>query len=35
MKIVLASSFVPFINGGARFIVEWLEEKLLEHGHEV
>lgn len=35
MKIVLASTFVPFINGGARFIVEWLEEKLLEHGHEV
>lgn len=35
MRIVLASSFVPFIRGGARFIVEWLEEKLLEHGHEV
>ncbi|OYU70473.1 MAG: glycosyl transferase family 1 [Alphaproteobacteria bacterium PA2] len=35
MKVVLASTFVPFINGGARFIVEWLEEKLLEHGHEV
>jgi glycosyltransferase involved in cell wall biosynthesis len=26
---------VPFINGGARFIVEWLEEKLREHGHQV
>jgi glycosyltransferase involved in cell wall biosynthesis len=35
MKIVLVSSFVPFVNGGARFIVEWLEQKLLEHGHEV
>lgn len=35
MKIVLASSYVPFIHGGARFIVEWLEEKLLEHGHQV
>lgn len=35
MKIVLASTFVPFINGGARFIVEWLEEQLLAHGHEV
>jgi len=35
MRIVLASTFVPFINGGARFIVEWLEEKLREHGHEV
>ena len=35
MRIVLASTFVPFINGGARFSVEWLEEKLREHGHEV
>lgn len=35
MKIALVSSFVPFINGGARFIVEWLEEKLRLHGHEV
>jgi glycosyltransferase involved in cell wall biosynthesis len=35
VRFVLASTFVPFINGGARFIVEWLEQKLLEHGHEV
>jgi glycosyltransferase involved in cell wall biosynthesis len=35
MKLGLVSSYVPFINGGARFIVEWLEEKLREHGHEV
>lgn len=35
MKIALVSSVVPFINGGARFIVEWLEEKLREHGHRV
>lgn len=35
MRIILASTFVPFVNGGARFIVEWLEQKLLEHGHEV
>src|SRR5690242_20016822 len=35
MKIALCSSFVPFIFGGARFIVEWLEEKLVEHGHQV
>ena len=35
MKIILASSIVPFVNGGGRFIVEWLEEKLREHGHEV
>jgi len=35
MRIVLVSSFVPFINGGARFIVDWLQAKLIEHGHEV
>lgn len=35
MKIALVSSYVPFINGGARFIVEWLEQKLREHGHDV
>ena len=35
MKIALCSSIVPFIDGGGRFIVEWLERKLLEHGHEV
>jgi glycosyltransferase involved in cell wall biosynthesis len=34
MKIVLASTFVPFVGGGGRFIVEWLEEKLREAGHE-
>jgi glycosyltransferase involved in cell wall biosynthesis len=35
MKIILASSFVPFIHGGGRFIVEWLEQKLIECGHRV
>lgn len=35
MRIVLVSSFVPFIKGGARFIVEWLEGKLQESGHQV
>jgi glycosyltransferase involved in cell wall biosynthesis len=35
MKIALVSSFVPFIQGGARNIVEWLEEKLIAHGHRV
>lgn len=35
MKVIVASSFVPFVNGGGRFIVEWLEEKLEEHGHTV
>jgi len=35
MKIALCSSFVPFVNGGYRNIVEWLETMLLEAGHEV
>jgi glycosyltransferase involved in cell wall biosynthesis len=35
MKIVLVSSAVPLIHGGARFIVEWTEEQLLAHGHQV
>jgi glycosyltransferase involved in cell wall biosynthesis len=35
MKVGLCSTLVPFVSGGARFIVEWLEEKLREHGHQV
>ena len=35
MRIALFSSYVPFINGGGRFIVEWLEAKLLQYGHQV
>lgn len=35
MKIALCSSFVPFVNGGYRNIVEWLEIVLREAGHEV
>lgn len=35
MKIALCSSFVPFVDGGARNIVEWLELKLLAEGHDV
>jgi glycosyltransferase involved in cell wall biosynthesis len=34
-RIGLISSAVPLIFGGARFIVEWLEEKLRERGHSV
>jgi glycosyltransferase involved in cell wall biosynthesis len=34
MRIVLFSTYVPFVEGGARFIVEWLKHKLLEYGHE-
>jgi glycosyltransferase involved in cell wall biosynthesis len=35
MKVVIASSFVPFVLGGGRFIVDWLELKLRERGHDV
>src|SRR5579863_10120029 len=35
MKIVLASSCMPFVKGGGRFIVDWLEAKLVDHGHQV
>ncbi len=35
MKVGLVSSAVPLISGGARFIVDWLREKLEERGHQV
>lgn len=35
MKIALCSTIVPFIDGGARNIVEWLEAMLRENGHDV
>ena len=35
MKIALCSSFVPFIRGGGRNIVEWLQDELLAAGHQV
>ncbi|HDR9012438.1 glycosyltransferase family 4 protein [Burkholderia vietnamiensis] len=35
MKIALVSSFVPFVNGGYRNIVEWLHAMLEKHGHRV
>lgn len=35
MKIILCTSFVPFVDGGGRFIVKWLADKLQENGHEV
>lgn len=35
MRIVVASSFVPFVDGGGRFIVEWLAERLRAQGHAV
>jgi glycosyltransferase involved in cell wall biosynthesis len=35
MRIALCSSVVPFVRGGARNIVEWLEVVLRESGHDV
>jgi glycosyltransferase involved in cell wall biosynthesis len=35
MRLALFSSYIPFVDGGGRFIVEWLEQKLREQGHEV
>jgi glycosyltransferase involved in cell wall biosynthesis len=35
MRIGLVSSAVPLIQGGGRFIVDWLREKLEERGHSV
>ena len=35
MKIALCSSFVPFINGGYRNIIEWLQLMLEKEGHTV
>lgn len=35
MKIALCSSFVPFVRGGYRNIVDWLAVTLQETGHQV
>lgn len=35
MRIGLISTAVPLVHGGGRFIVDWLQEKLQERGHEV
>jgi glycosyltransferase involved in cell wall biosynthesis len=35
MRIGVLSSIVPLVDGGGRFIVEWLARKLSEEGHEV
>lgn len=34
MRVLITTSYVPFIKGGATSIVEWLELKLREYGHE-
>jgi glycosyltransferase involved in cell wall biosynthesis len=35
MKIGLVSAAVPLINGGGRFIADWLESELRGRGHQV
>jgi glycosyltransferase involved in cell wall biosynthesis len=35
MKVIVATSFVPFVEGGASRIVHWLASALRDHGHEV
>jgi glycosyltransferase involved in cell wall biosynthesis len=35
MKVLIASTIVPFIEGGGTYIVDWLAEKVREHGHQV
>jgi len=35
MKVAIVSSFVPFVGGGARNIVDWLAAELEKRGHEV
>ena len=34
MKVGIVSSAVPLVNGGGRFIVEWLEGQLRARGHQ-
>jgi len=34
MKIIVASTVVPLIEGGGTFIVDWLVEKLNAYGHQ-
>lgn len=35
MRIALVSSYVPFVHGGYRNIVDWLESILMSRGHTV
>ena len=35
MKVIIASTVVPFIEGGGTLIVEWLDTMLRRSGHEV
>lgn len=35
MKVIIATTIVPFVKGGATLLVEWLEEMLSRYGHTV
>jgi glycosyltransferase involved in cell wall biosynthesis len=35
MRVVVASTVMPFIEGGGTFIVDWVEAALRDRGHEV
>ena len=35
MKVIIATSTVPYVFGGASLLVDWLEEALTSRGHEV
>src|SRR5882762_8200784 len=35
MKIIIATSVAPFVEGGATFIVDWLGHQLRARGHAV
>ena len=35
MRIGVISTAMPFVQGGGRFIVDWLHEKLAEQGYAV
>jgi hypothetical protein len=35
MRVIVASSFVPFADGGDRFAVDWLHATLAAAGHDV
>jgi len=35
MKVIIASCVVPFVEGGATFLVDWLGRAIRSQGHEV
>jgi glycosyltransferase involved in cell wall biosynthesis len=35
MKVLIASTIVPFVEGGGTLIVDWLDQVLRSYGHEV